>query len=87
MITVKTDKKGQTHIEIEGRNLLLLAELIAAVDATSRTMFKGSEKDRVEFLKDLPELILGINPDAVKAVKLPFSTEQLKKIIEEGGND
>ena len=84
MITVKTDEKGQTHIEVKGRNLLLLAELIAAVDATSRTMFKDYEKDRTEFLKDLPELVLGINPDAVKAVKLPFSTEQLKKIIEEG---
>lgn len=84
MISVKTDGKGQTHIEVEGRNLLLLAELIAAVDAVSRTMFKSSEKVRVEFLKDLPELVLGLNPDAVKAVKLPFSAEQLKKIIEEG---
>lgn len=84
MISAKTDGTGKTIIEIDGRNLLLLGELVAVADCVSRTIFEGSEKDRVEFLKDLPDLVLMANPK-FKATRSLFSPEQLKKMIEEGG--
>lgn len=82
MISAKTDRTGKTKIEIDGLNLLLFGELVAVVDCVSKTIFEGSEKDRVEFLKDLPDLVLAAGN--AKSIRYRFSPEQLKKMIEEG---
>lgn len=86
MISVKTKGKENCVIELDGNNLILFAELIAVIDAVSRTIFHDDSKMRETFIKDLPEVILGVAFECT-AASMKFTPEQLKKLVEEGDND
>lgn len=83
MISAKKIGKGQRKIEMIGNNLELIEELISLIDSVTKIVFKDSDRDRREFLKDIPYLISEIKP-TMATIKLPCSLDDLKKF---GGND
>lgn len=80
MISVKTNKDLKTEIHVSGNNLMLFGELIAVVDAVSKTIFKDSEIDRIAMLADLPKMVLHASSAERTRIELPCSLEKLKNL-------
>ena len=78
MISAKKIREGQRKIEIMGNNLEILEDLISLIDTVTNTVFKDSDRDRREFLKDIPYLISETKP-TMATIKLPCRPEDLKK--------
>lgn len=83
MISAKRIRERQIKIEIEGNNLENIEELIALIDSVSRVVFKDSDRDQREFLKDISDLISKTRP-TMATIKLPCPLDDLKKF---GGDD
>lgn len=80
MISVKTDKNGNTEIHISGSNLLLFEELIAVVSAVSEVIFKDNDKDRMAMFADLPRMVNFVDAAESSRIELPFALEELKNL-------
>ena len=78
MISAKKIREGQRKIEIMGNNLEIIEDLISLIDTVTKTVFKDSDRDRREFLKDIPYLISETKP-TMATIKLPCSLDDLKK--------
>lgn len=83
MISAKKSGDGQRTIEIAGRKLEIIEDLIALIDTVTRTVFKDSDRDRREFIRDIPYIVFDAQP-TMATMKLPCSPEDLKKF---GGNN
>ena len=83
MISAKKSGDGQRTIEIAGRNLEIIEDLLALIDSVTRVAFKNSDRDRIEFIKDIPYLIFEVQP-TISTMELPCRPEDLKKF---GGNN
>lgn len=78
MISTKKVGEGKRKIEIVGSNIEIIEDLLSLIDSVSRTVFKKSERDRKEFIKDIPYLIFETQPH-MTTMELPCPLEDLKK--------
>lgn len=78
MISIKRIGKGKRIIEASGSHLEIIENLLALIDSITRTVFQGSDRDRIEFLKDIPDLISEVQPH-IFTLDLPYRPEDLKK--------
>lgn len=78
MISIKRTGKGKRIIEASGSHLEIIENLLALIDSITRTVFQGSDRDRIEFLKDIPDLISEVQPH-IFTLDLPYRPEDLKK--------
>lgn len=77
MISVKKTGEGKRTIEASGSNLEIIDDLLALINAVTRAVFKDSDRDRKEFLKDIPYLISEVHP-TISTLELPYHPEDLK---------
>jgi hypothetical protein len=77
MISVKKIGEGKRTIEASGSHLEIIEDLLALIDSITRTVFQGSDRDRIEFLKDIPDLISEVQPQ-IFTLDLPYRPEDLK---------
>ena len=78
MISAKKIGEGKRQIEITGNNLEVIEDLLALIDAVTKVVFKDSDRDLREFLKDIPYLIFETQP-SMTTIQLPCRPEDLKK--------
>lgn len=78
MISAKKIGEGKRKIEIMGNNLEIIEDLLALIDAVTKVVFKDSDRDLREFLKDIPYLIYESQPSTT-SIHLPCRPEDLKK--------
>lgn len=78
MISAKKIGEGKRQIEITGNNLEVIEDLLALIDAVTKVVFKDSDRDKREFLNDIPYLIFETQP-TMSMIKLPCRPEDLKK--------
>lgn len=76
MISIKKAEKGMKIIEVSGSDLEIIDDLLALIDSITRTVFKYSDRDRIEFLNDIPYLISEIH-STMSTLKLPYRPEDL----------
>lgn len=81
MISIQKAEKGMKIIEVSGSNLEIIEDLLALIDSVTRTIFKNSDRDRIEFLKDIPYLIFEAEP-TITQMELPYPLDDLRN----GGN-
>ena len=58
MISAKKIGEGKRQIEITGNNLEVIEDLLALIDAVTKVVFKDSDRDKREFLNDIPYLTI-----------------------------